>query len=55
MTWVYDTTLWTTSNLHQLKDYIEMFNPKVIQKAINKSDQSIAREIVDELQLEMPC
>lgn len=55
MTWVYDTTLWTTSNLHQLKDYIEIFNPKVVQKAINKSDQSIAREIVNELQLEMPC
>lgn len=54
MSWVYDTTLWSTDNLDKLKGYLEVCNPKDVQKAINKSDQGLAWEIVSELEMEIP-
>jgi len=49
MSWVYDTTLWATSNLGMLPEFLELVDNKTLNKVINKSDKQSARAIIDEL------
>ena len=51
--WVYDRTLWCTSNLHRLHEFMEAYDSKEVKRIINRSDASSATDVVYELGLEV--
>ena len=53
MSWVYDRTLWSTQNLDKLTEFLGVVDSKKLRSIINRSDTKAARDIVNELSLEV--
>ena len=51
--WVYDRTLWCTKNLDRLPEFVSAFDPQTLRRIINRSDTSLATDVVHELGLEV--
>jgi hypothetical protein len=51
MEWVYDRTLWATSNIDLLSSYLEEVDQRTLCKIINKSDTKSATSVINNLNL----